>query len=35
VGERFNMTFGSQFINKHAADYGDSSKIIGNISMKF
>jgi hypothetical protein len=34
VGERFNMTFGTQFIRRLAEGYEDSSKVVGIISMK-
>jgi hypothetical protein len=34
VGERFNLTFGAQFIHKPSEDYGDSSKVVGIISIK-
>ena len=34
VGERFNLTFGTQFINKAEEGYNNSSRIIGMISVK-
>jgi hypothetical protein len=35
VSERFNLTFGAQFIHNTVEGYTDSSKIIGMMSMKF
>jgi len=34
VNERFNLTFGAQFIHRLAAGYEDSSKVFSMISMK-
>jgi hypothetical protein len=34
VNERFNLTFGTQFVHKSAEGYDNSSKIIGMISIK-
>jgi hypothetical protein len=34
VNERFNLTFGAQFVHKSAEGYDNSSKVIGMISIK-
>jgi hypothetical protein len=34
VNERFNLSFGTQFIQKTAEGYSNSSRILGNLSVK-
>jgi len=34
VNERFNLTFGTQFIHKSQVDFADSNRMIGMISIK-
>jgi len=35
VSERFNLTMGTQFLNRETVGYDNSSRIIGSMSMKF
>ena len=35
VGERFNLTIGTQFLHKKAEGYGNSDRMMAMMSMKF
>jgi len=35
VNERFNLSFGAQFLRKQVQNFDDSSRVIGMMSMKF
>jgi hypothetical protein len=34
VSERFNLTLGTQFINKATEGYNNTSKVLGTLSVK-